>query len=71
MTVNEHVKVGTRVLVRAALLLALAYVLYLIRDVVILVLVAVITAAGLVPAIARLQKFGLSRTASVKVTRPS
>ena len=65
MTVNEHVEIGTKVLIRAALLLAVAYVVYLIRDVVLLVLLAVLTAAALVPAIAKLRGFGLSRTTSV------
>lgn len=68
MTVNEHVEVGTKVLIRAALLLVMAYLLYLIRDVVILVLLAVLTAAALVPAIGKLQKFGLSRTAAVIIS---
>lgn len=68
MTVNEHVEVGTKVLIRAALLLVVAYLLYLIRDVVILVLLAVLTAAALVPAIGKLQKFGLSRTAAVIIS---
>jgi predicted PurR-regulated permease PerM len=68
MTVNEHVEVGTKVLIRAALLIGAAYIVYLIRDVVILVLLAVLTAAALVPAIARLQRFGLSRTASVIIS---
>jgi predicted PurR-regulated permease PerM len=68
MTVNEHVEVGTKVLLRTALLLSVAYIIYLLRDVVILVLMAVLTAAALVPAIARLQKFGLSRTASVIIS---
>lgn len=68
MTVNEHIEVGTKVLLRAALLLAVAYVIYLLRDVVILVLLAVLTAAALVPAIARLQRFGLSRTAAVIIS---
>lgn len=68
MTVNEHVEVGTRVLLRAALLLAAAYLVYLIRDVVILVLLAVLTAAALVPAITKLRKFGLSRTAAVIIS---
>ncbi len=68
MTVNEHVEVGTKVLLRAALLLALGYVVYLIRDVVLLVLLAVLTAAALVPAISRLQRFGLSRTAAVIIS---
>ncbi len=68
MTVNEHVEVGTKVLLRAALLLAAAYILYLIRDVVLLVLLAVLTAAALVPAIGKFQKFGLSRTAAVIIS---
>lgn len=68
MTVAEHVEVGTKVLIRAALLIGAAYIIYLIRDVVILVLLAVLTAAALVPAIAKLQKFGLSRTASVIIS---
>lgn len=68
MTINEHVETGTKVLLRAALLVGAAYIIYLIRDVVILVLLAVLTAAALVPAIARLQKFGLSRTASVIIS---
>ena len=68
MTVNEHIEVGTKVLLRAALLLAVAYIIYLLRDVVILVLLAVLTAAALVPAIARLQRFGLSRTAAVIIS---
>lgn len=65
MTINEHVEVGTRVLIRAALMLAAVYLVYLVRDVVILVLLSVLTAAALVPAIGRLKKFGLSRTAAV------
>lgn len=65
MTINQQVEVGTRVLLRTALLLAAVYALYLLRDIVILVLLAVLTAAALVPAVARLQRFGLSRTAAV------
>ncbi len=68
MTVSEHVEIGTKVLLRAALLLAVAYIVYLLRDVVLLVLLAVLTAAALVPAITKLQKWGLSRTASVVIS---
>lgn len=68
MTVNEHVEVGTKVLLRAILLLVGVYVLYLVRDVVLLVLLSVLTAAALVPAIGKLRKFGLSRTAAVIIT---
>lgn len=65
MTVNEHVEVGTKVLIRTALMIAAVYVLYLIRSVVLLVLLSVLTAAALVPAITKLRKLGLSRTAAV------
>ena len=65
MTVDEHVEVGTRVLVRTALLLLVVYVVYLIRDVVLLVALSALTAAALTPAIVRLGKFGLSRTVAV------
>jgi predicted PurR-regulated permease PerM len=65
MTINEHVEVGTKVLLRAALLVGIAYLIYLLQDVVVLVLLAVLTAAALVPAIAKFERWGLSRTASV------
>jgi len=65
MNINEQVEVGTKVLLRTALLIGAAYVLYLLRDVVILVLLAVLTAAALVPAIGKFERWGLSRTASV------
>lgn len=68
MTVNEHVEVGTRVLIRAALLVGSAYLVYLVRDVVLLVLLSVLTAAALVPAITKFRKFGLSRTAAVIIS---
>ncbi|MBP7060545.1 MAG: AI-2E family transporter [Candidatus Moranbacteria bacterium] len=65
MTVNEHVEVGTKVLIRMAIMIGIVYVAYLLRDIVLLVLLAVLTAAALSPAIVRLRRFGLSRTASV------
>ncbi|MDP2838248.1 MAG: AI-2E family transporter [Candidatus Moranbacteria bacterium] len=68
MTVNEHIEVGTKVLIRAMLIIAAVYVVYLIRDVVIVVLLAVLTAAALVPAIGRLRRLGLSRTAAVIIS---
>ncbi len=68
MTVDEHVEVGTKVLLRTALLLLSAYVVYLIRDVVLLVLLSMLTAAALTPAIVKLEKWGLSRTAAVIIS---
>lgn len=65
MTLNEHVDVGTKLLIRAAMLVAGVYLLYLLRDVVLVVLLALLTAAALGPAIRKLERFKLSRTASV------
>jgi predicted PurR-regulated permease PerM len=62
---DERVAVGTKIAFRLAIALAVIYFLYLIRSVVLLVLFAVLTSAALSPAILRLQKWGLSRTASV------
>lgn len=68
MTIDEHVEVGTKVLLRTALMIAVVYVAYLIRDTVLLVLLSVLTAAALAPAIGRLRKLGLSRTAAVIIS---
>lgn len=68
MTSNEKVDVGTRLLIRAVLIVTGIYALYLLRDVVLLVLLAVLTAAALAPAIVRFRKWGLSRTAAVIAT---
>lgn len=65
MTTNERVDAGTRLLIRTIGIIALLYLLYLIRNVVLLVLFAVLTSAALVPAIAKLQQWKFSRTASV------
>lgn len=65
MTSNEKVDVGTRLLVRAVLLIGGMYLLYLLQDVVIVVLFAVLTAAALTPAINKLREWGLSRTVAV------
>ncbi len=67
MTSNEHVEIGTKILFRTILVLAGLYALYLLRDVVLLILFAILTAAALSPAIARIKRFGLSRTAAVIV----
>ena len=65
MTTDERVEVGTKLLVRAALLVGGVYALYLLRDVVLLVLLAVLTAAALTPAVNKLRARGLSRTMAV------
>jgi predicted PurR-regulated permease PerM len=65
MGVDEKVAVGTKLLLRAALLVGGVYFLYLIRDVVMVVLFAVLTAAALTPAVNKLREWGLSRTAAV------
>lgn len=65
MTVNEHVEVGTKVLLRAAIMMAVVYAVYMVRSVVLLVLLAVLTAAALAPAITKLRHRGLSRTSAV------
>jgi predicted PurR-regulated permease PerM len=65
MTSNEKVDLGTKLLVRAALLVGGLYLLFLLRDVVFVVLFAVLTAAALMPALNKLQAWGLSRTMAV------
>jgi predicted PurR-regulated permease PerM len=65
MTVEQQVETGTKLILRVALLAALAYFLFLVRDVVIVVLLAVITAAALSPLIGKLTTRGWSRTAAV------
>lgn len=62
---DERVAVGMKIVFRLALTIAGIYFLYLIRSVVFLVLFSVLTSAALSPAILRLQKWKLSRTASV------
>ena len=68
MTSNEKVDVGTRLLIRATVLVAGLSVLYLLRDVVLVVLLAVLTAAALAPLIQRFRGWGLSRTGAVILT---
>lgn len=62
---DERIAVGTKIALRLVLLAIGLYFLYLIRDVVLLVLFALLTAAALSPAITRLRKWHLSRTAAV------
>ncbi|MEK9151628.1 MAG: AI-2E family transporter [Patescibacteria group bacterium] len=62
---DERVTIGTNIALRLVLLAIGIYFLYLVRDVVLLVLFAILTAAALSPAIAKLQKWRLSRVAAV------
>jgi predicted PurR-regulated permease PerM len=62
---DERVAIGTKIAFRLALAVAGIYFLYLIRSVVLLVFLAILTAAALSPAILRLQKWKLSRTSAV------
>lgn len=62
---DERVAIGTKIALRLVLLAAGIYFLYLIRDVMLLVLLAILTAAALSPAITKLRKQNLSRTAAV------
>lgn len=65
---DERIAIGTKIALRLALWAAGAYFLYLVRDVVLLTLFAILTAAALSPAIARLRRWNLSRTAAVIIT---
>lgn len=67
MTVNEHIEVGTRIILRVVMIALLAYFLYLIRDVVLIVFLAVLTAAALAPMVALLERHHLSRVSSVVI----
>ena len=62
---DERVAIGTNIALRLVFLAVGIYFFYLVRGVVFLVLFAVLTAAALSPAIIRLQKWHLSRTAAV------
>lgn len=62
---DERVGIGTKIALRLALLAVGAYFLYLVRDVLLVVLFAILTAAALSPAISKLQEWRLSRVAAV------
>lgn len=68
MTVEQSVEAGTKIIIRLALLAALLFFLYLIRDVVLLTFLSVLTAAALSPAIRRIRHLGLSRAPAVVIT---
>ncbi|MDO8566473.1 MAG: AI-2E family transporter [Candidatus Moranbacteria bacterium] len=62
---DERVAIGTNIAVRLALVVLAAYFLYFVRDVVLVVLFAILTAAALSPAINKLREWHLSRAAAV------
>ncbi|MGK2848617.1 MAG: AI-2E family transporter [Minisyncoccota bacterium] len=62
---DERVVIGTQVAIRLLIWIAVIYLLYLLRSVVLLVLFSLLTAAALAPAIAKLRKWHFSRTAAV------
>lgn len=68
MTVDESVEVGTKILLRILLISLIAAFLYLVRDVVLLIFLAIITSAAVAPAIIRLMRMGFSRTSAVILT---
>lgn len=65
MNQESVVDIGTRLILRVALIAAGAYFLYLLRDIVLLVLLAVLTAAAFYPVIGRLTRWKFSRTGAV------
>ncbi|MDP3957022.1 MAG: AI-2E family transporter [bacterium] len=62
---DERVAIGTNIALRLAVVIAVAYFLYFVRDVVLVVLFAILTAAALSPAINKLREWRLSRVAAV------
>lgn len=65
---DQRVVIGMQIAFRLIFLAVGLYVLYLVRDVVLLVLFSILTAAALAPAIAKLRRWRLSRTAAVIIT---
>lgn len=65
MNTETVVDIGTKLIFRVAIFVAGAYFLYLLRDIVLLVLLAVLTAAAFYPLIGRLERWRFSRTGAV------
>lgn len=65
MTTNQQVEVGTKIFVRALLIVLVLWFLYAVRDVLALVFLAIIMTASMDPLIKWLKKTGLPRTPSV------
>lgn len=68
MTVDESVEAGTKIILRILLISLIAAFLYLVRDVVLLIFLAVLTSAAVAPGVMRLKRAGLTRTTAVIVT---
>ncbi|MEI9966668.1 MAG: AI-2E family transporter [Candidatus Moraniibacteriota bacterium] len=65
MQTKEAVQIGTTLILRIAFVLVAAWLVYLLRDIVFLVLAAMLTSMALRPAIIKLSRYGLSRSAAV------
>jgi predicted PurR-regulated permease PerM len=63
--IDQQVEVGTKIFLRAILILLALVFLYLIRDVLGLVFLAIIVTTALNPAIRKLRKWGMPRTGAV------
>ena len=68
MVANQGVEVGTKIIFRVLITALIVGLLYLLRDVVLIVFLAVLTAAALSPAVMRLKRIGFSRTSAVILT---
>jgi predicted PurR-regulated permease PerM len=67
MNQKDAVQIGTTLLFRVAFLMAAAYLVYVLRDIVLLVLFAILTSMALNPAIQKLRRRGWSRSAAVLI----
>lgn len=65
MNQESVVDIGTKLILRVALIATVVYFLYLLRDVVLLVLLSVLTAAAFYPIIGRLAQWKFSRAGAV------
>lgn len=68
LSVDQHVEAGTKIFVRALLIVLALWFLYAIRDILAVVFLALVTVAALNPAIVRLQRLGLHRAVAVVLT---
>jgi predicted PurR-regulated permease PerM len=68
MTVEQQVEAGTRIFIRAVLIMLAVGFLYLIRDILAVVFLSIIVAASLNPVIAGARRLGVPRSAAVVLT---
>jgi predicted PurR-regulated permease PerM len=68
MTVEQQVEAGTRIFLRAILILLVLWFLYLIRDILAVVFLAIIVAASLNPVIGWVRRLGMPRSGAVVFT---